>query len=78
MTGTITAYDARRGRGQVTLESGSVIDFTWDQVCYAPQLFRYTGGNAPLGDGRAIKVGDTVEFNRGHASTPVRIVECAR
>jgi hypothetical protein len=75
MTGTITSYDAQQGRGQVTLASGNVVSFTWDQVCYAPDAegLRHAG-NGAIGDGRVIKVGDTVEFDRGHASTPVRIV----
>lgn len=73
MNGIVTAYDDVQGRGQVTLESGTVVRFTYDQVTYADERLRH-GGNGRHGDGRVIRVGDSIEFDGAHASTPVRIV----
>lgn len=75
MNGTITKYDANQGRGEVTLQNGQVISFSWDQVETPPTTHPSWATNSPVGSGYTPQVGMAIVYEQSQRyQRPIRIV----
>ncbi len=74
MNGIVTAYNPTNGRAVITLGDGRTVAFTWTQVAYADDTLRHGRGSSAVGDGRAIRIGDRVTYDRHQLQTPITVI----